>query len=65
MATRSNVRWDAKTIGAIALLITAVFGGLELRMAVNRLESKIDRAEERLVRLERELAPRQVARVEQ
>lgn len=55
------MKWDAKNIGAITGLVAVLLGGVELRMAVNRLEDKTARIEERVQRIEREVAPRVVA----
>jgi len=43
---------DAKTIAAIAALVTALAGGVEMRVQVGLLASKVDRieAEQRAVR---------------
>lgn len=40
-----NGRLDAKTIAAIAALVTALAGGVELRVQVGLLTSKVDRIE--------------------
>lgn len=47
------MKWDAKTITAVGAVVVALFGGAELRAAVWRLEGKIERMEERVVRIER------------
>ncbi len=47
-------KWDAKTIAAVAALLAAISGGVELRVQVGLLVSKVDRveAEQRAVREE-------------
>jgi hypothetical protein len=40
-----NVKLDAKTIAAVAALVTAIAGGVELRVQVGMLASKVDRIE--------------------
>lgn len=46
MARAKSTRgFDAKTIAAIAALVTAVAGGVELRIQVGLLTSKVDRIE--------------------
>jgi ubiquinone biosynthesis protein UbiJ len=57
----SPVKLDAKTITALTGLLAVLLGGAELRMAVNRLDDKAERLEERLARIEREIAPRPMA----
>jgi hypothetical protein len=52
------VRWDAKTIVAVTGLISVLVQGGESRLATARVESKVDRLEERVGRIERELTPR-------
>lgn len=42
------MKLDAKTILSIAALVTALAGGVELRVQVGLLASKIDRIESRL-----------------
>lgn len=46
------MKLDAKTIAAIAALVTALAGGVEMRVQVGLLASKVDRieAEQRAVR---------------
>jgi len=44
---------DAKTLAAIAALLTALAGGVELRVQVGLLTSKIDRIEARLDHIDR------------
>jgi hypothetical protein len=39
------VRLDAKTIAAVAGLVAAISGGVELRVQVGLLASKVDRIE--------------------
>lgn len=62
MARASNpntgVRWDAKTIVAITGLVSVLVQGGEARVAAARVEAKVDRLEERVARIEREVAPR-------
>lgn len=55
------MKWDAKTIVAVTGLVSVLLGGVEMRMAVNRMEDKLSRVEERVTRIEREVAPRVVA----
>jgi hypothetical protein len=55
------MKLDAKTIVALSGLVAAVTGGVELRLAVNRLEDKLERVNERVTRIEREVAPRHIA----
>ncbi len=55
---------DAKTIVAWTGLVSVLLGGVEMRLAVNRLEDKTARIEERVTRIEREVTPRAVASVE-
>ena len=52
------MKLDSKTIIAITGLVSVLLGGVEMRMTMNRLEDKAARMEERLVRIEREIAPR-------
>lgn len=40
--------WDAKTLAAIAALVTALAGGVELRVQVGLLAAKVDRIEAEL-----------------
>lgn len=44
----ASVKLDSKTILAIAALVTALAGGVELRVQVGLLASKVDRIEHRL-----------------
>jgi len=44
---------DAKVIAAIAALVTALAGGVEMRVQIGLLASKIDRIENRLDSAER------------
>jgi len=44
------MKLDAKTIAATAALITAIGGGVELRMQVGLLSTKVDRIEAELRR---------------
>jgi hypothetical protein len=46
MNTAKNL--DAKTIAAIAALVTAIAGGVELRVQVGLLSAKVDRIEAEL-----------------
>jgi hypothetical protein len=55
------MKMDAKTIIAWTGLVSVLLGGVEMRMAVNRLEDRLQRVDERVTRIEREVAPRQVA----
>jgi hypothetical protein len=52
------VKIDAKTIVAITGLVSVLLGGAEMRLAVSRLEDKTARIEERLTRVERDVALR-------
>lgn len=54
---RTGVRWDAKTIAAVTGLVSVLVQGGEARVATARVESKVDRLEERVARIEREIAP--------
>lgn len=40
--------WDAKTVAAVAALVTALAGGVELRVQVGLLAAKVDRIEAEL-----------------
>lgn len=42
--------FDAKTVAALAALVTALAGGIELRVQVGLLQSKVDRIETQLAR---------------
>lgn len=55
------MKLDAKTIIAWTGLVSVLLGGVEMRLAVNRLEDKTARIEERVQRIEREVAPKAVA----
>jgi len=55
------VKLDAKTVTAIGTVLVALLGGAELRMAVGRLEAKVDRLDDRVGQLERTIEPRHVA----
>ena len=48
-----HVKWDAKTITAMAALFAVLLGGAELRVTVQLMTDKLARIEERLVRVER------------
>lgn len=39
------MKWDAKTIAAVAALVTALAGGVELRVQVGLIASRLDRLE--------------------
>ena len=54
----SGVRWDAKTIVAVTGLVSVLVQGGEARVATARVEAKVDRLEERVARIEREITPR-------
>lgn len=43
-----TIKLDAKTIAAVATLITAIAGGVELRVQVGLLSAKVDRIEAEL-----------------
>jgi hypothetical protein len=55
------MKFDAKTIVALTGLVSVLLGGVEMRLAVNKLDDKLSRVEERVTRIERELTPRPVA----
>lgn len=55
------MKWDAKTIVAVTGLVSVLMGGVELRVAVNKLDDKLSRLDDRMGRVERELSPRAVA----
>jgi hypothetical protein len=55
------LKLDAKTIIALTGLVSVLLGGVEMRLTMNRLEDKTARIEERLTRIEREVAPHAVA----
>lgn len=54
-------KMDAKTIAALAALFATISGGVEMRVQIGLLTSKVDRIEERVQRIEREVSPRAVA----
>lgn len=56
------MKLDKNTIVALTGLATVLLGGLELRMAVNRLEDKLSRVEERVGRIEHDISPRALAK---
>jgi hypothetical protein len=60
-----SVRWDAKTIGAVAGLCGVLMQGGEARLATARVEAKVDRLEERVARIEQEVSPRFVSNSEE
>jgi len=47
------MRWDAKTLMALGPIVAILVGGAEARLAVSRLEDKVDRLADRIVQLER------------
>lgn len=55
------MKLDAKTIAAIAALLTALAGGVELRVQVGLMTAKVDQIENRLSRIERAVEDRHVA----
>lgn len=55
------MRWDAKTIAAVTGLVSVLVQGGEARLATARVEAKVDRLEERVARIEREVAAPRVA----
>lgn len=55
------IKWDAKTIVAVTGLVSVLVQGGEARLTAARVEAKVDRLEERVARIEREVAPRVVA----
>lgn len=48
---------DAKTITALTGLAAVLLGGIELRMAVNRLDDKLSRIDDRVNSIERQVSP--------
>lgn len=40
--------WDAKTLAAVAALVTALAGGVELRVQVGLMAARLDRIEAEL-----------------
>lgn len=48
MSSPKSTSFDAKTIAAIAALIAAISGGVEMRVQIGLLTSKVDRIEARL-----------------
>lgn len=58
------MKLDAKTIAALTGLAGVLLGGVELRLAVNRLEDKLSRLEERTTHIERAVAPGRLASAE-
>lgn len=55
------MKWDAKTIVALTGLVSVLLGGAELRLKITTIESKLDRVDERVTRIEREVSPRPLA----
>lgn len=53
MPRTPSSRIDAKTLAAWAPIVAILVGGAEARLAVSRLEEKVDRLVERVVQLER------------
>jgi hypothetical protein len=53
MVKNSGVRLDAKTIAAIAALVAAISGGVEMRVQIGLLTQKVDRIEARLDNIDR------------
>jgi hypothetical protein len=53
MAKKRSSQLDAKTIAAIAALVAAVSGGVEMRVQIGLLAQKVDRIEARLDHLDR------------
>lgn len=47
------MKLDAKAIAAIAALVAAISGGVEMRVQIGLLTSKVDRIEARLDNLDR------------
>ncbi len=47
------MKLDAKTIAAIAALVAAISGGVEMRVQIGLLTQKVDRIEARLDHLDR------------
>lgn len=52
------MRWDAKTIVAATGLASVLLGGVELRLAVNKLDDSVTRLAERVGHIERAVSPR-------
>lgn len=48
VATSPPPRWDAKTVAAVAALVTALAGGVELRVQVGLMAARLDRIEAEL-----------------
>jgi gas vesicle protein len=55
------MKLDAKSIAAIAALLTALAGGVELRVQVGLMAAKVDQIENRIQRIEREVSPSHIA----
>lgn len=55
------IKLDAKTITALVALITALAGGVELRVQVGLMAAKVDQIENRIQRIEREVSPSHIA----
>lgn len=47
------MKLDAKTIAAIAALVAAISGGVEMRVQIGLLTQKVDRIEARLDNIDR------------
>jgi hypothetical protein len=48
VATSPPPKWDAKTVAALAALVTALAGGVELRVQVGLMAARLDRIEAEL-----------------
>lgn len=55
------MRWEPKTIVAVTGLVSVLLGGVEMRLKMQGIETKLDRVEDRVTRIEREVSPRPVA----
>lgn len=53
MIKKRGVQLDAKTIAAIAALVAAISGGVEMRVQIGLLAQKVDRIEARLDNIDR------------
>ena len=55
------MKLDAKTIVALTGLVSVLLGGAEMRIKMAAIEDKVDRVNERVTRIEREVSPRPLA----
>lgn len=49
------MKWDAKTIAALAALVTALAGGVEMRVQVGLLSQRVMDLDNKVSRIERAL----------